>query len=281
MRRRTLAALCAASLAGAFAWACAGSNFTSTSPQKKATDDNGKKDAGDGDGADSDAGGPDSGNDGGKDEARLGNKVPGGTDSGTDAGGADAGTDQANGGGNGEIVISNGELKCDKGQQGLLGKLFQLPPETPALPNLDAMQPLGQVDALTLDVPARKWEQGFPGIPNLYEWFALQFFAELTAPEDGDYLFQTTSDDGSKVYIDKNLVLSNDGVHAPATKASGPVKLKKGAHELKVEWFQGPKVQIALQVYWKRPSAGGFEIIPAQLMKHGKDCNLQTVGHFP
>lgn len=178
-----------------------------------------------------------------------------------------------------EVQIDEGEFNCDKGQKGYVGKVYQLPPKTSALPNLDAMTPVGQVDAMQLDVPERKWEDGFPGIPNLIEWFAIKFFAVIDIPEDGVYQFKTHSDDGSKLYLGKDVVVNNDGTHSPTSKESAPLTLKKGKRRIMVEWFQGPRVHIALQVYWKRPGAG-YEIIPAHVLTHGKDCKLQDIGDF-
>ncbi len=198
----------------------------------------------------------------------------------------DADTDVGSGSGtasepkNPAIEIDDATFACDKGQMGLVGKVYRLPAGTGALPNLDAMAPIGQIDATNLNVPPREWEDGFPALPGMIEWFAIKFFGQIEIPADGAYQFKTLSDDGSKLYIDDQLVVNNDGTHAPVEKESAPVTLTKGVHRLSVEWFQGPRVQIALQMFWKQP-ASGYEIIPAQVLKHGSDCTLQKLGTFP
>ncbi len=229
--------------------------------------------------------------DGSGSSGRTGTGSPGGTGTsgtgspgdGTSSGTASIGTDQGSGTttGNPSIDSSEAAFACDKGQVGLVGKVYKLPEGTNALPNLDAMTPIGQITALNLDVPPRKWEDGFPALPGLIEWFAIKFFAELDAPVDGSYVFQTISDDGSKVYIDDALVVNNDGTHAPTAKESAPIHLTKGRHLLTVEWFQGPRVQIALQLGWKKPGDADFSFVPAEWLHHGTDCTLKPLGQFP
>jgi hypothetical protein len=288
--------------AAATAWvACADTNFNGTTPHRDAPTST-STDGG------TTGGQPGGGTAGGN---PAGNTAPGGATAGPNGPGSGINGDDGNGfgpnsGGNGgsgsdgalgsvstetgtglgtgtaaDLGIDNGQLACSPGQQGYVGLLFQLPENTAALPDLDSMTPLGQVTALTLDVPPRDWTQGFPGIPNLTTWFAIEFFAALNIPTTGTYYFRTSSDDGSKVYLDQQLVVNNDGVHAPKTADSTPLSLTQGEHELKIQWYQGPPVQIALQVYWKPPGASDFAIIPATALSHGINCNLQTVGHFP
>src|SRR5262249_52136191 len=97
---------------------------------------------------------------------------------------------------NPDAVIDGGTLGCDSGQHGMVGKVFVLPEGPPALPDLDSMTPVGQIDAVNLDVPTRNFKQGFPAVPNLTSWFAIEFFAVLHVPSDGAYIIGTKSDDG-------------------------------------------------------------------------------------
>src|SRR5207302_8893405 len=69
--------------------------------------------------------------------------------------------------------------------------------------------------------------------------FGLKFDGYFKIERDGAYKLSTTSDDGSKVYIDGKPVVDNDGVHAPKT-ASGTAKLSQGVHKVTVLFFQGP-----------------------------------------
>lgn len=78
--------------------------------------------------------------------------------------------------------------------------------------------------------------------------FALTFEGYLKIVREGTYRFFLNSDDGSKLLIDGNLVVNNDGVHAPLT-VSGTTKLKPGMHPILVSFFQvGGGVELHVDV---------------------------------
>jgi predicted alpha-1,2-mannosidase len=81
--------------------------------------------------------------------------------------------------------------------------------------------------------------------------FGLEFSGYYKAPEDGIYQFWTRSDDGSRLYIDSELVVDSDGPHS-AQFADGFAALKKGYHAIKVLYFEG-QVDETLEVYVQRP----------------------------
>lgn len=108
------------------------------------------------------------------------------------------------------------------------------------------------------DVPQRAFEEGFPGVTNQFEWFAIVYSGMFNVSQAGEYRFRINSDDGTKLYIDGNPVVMNDGQHPP-TSASGSITLAAGDHELVLEYFQGPRYLIALQV-WVTPPGGTEQI---------------------
>jgi alpha-L-fucosidase len=69
------------------------------------------------------------------------------------------------------------------------------------------------------------------------EYFALQFKGFISVPETGLYRFSLASDDGSRLYIGEELVVDNDGLHGSIV-ASGRIILEKGAHPIRVDFFQ-------------------------------------------
>jgi mono/diheme cytochrome c family protein len=127
--------------------------------------------------------------------------------------------------------------------------------QLPELPQFDRLQPdaTGTVENFTLSVAKRKND------------FALRFRGVLTVPDDGDYKFYTTSDDGTRLYIDEKLIVENGGVH-PAQERSAPVKLTAGEHTITVEYFDGGG-NTAMKVQWKQPG-GQREEIPENLLTH-------------
>lgn len=58
----------------------------------------------------------------------------------------------------------------------------------------------------------------------------------IKIPKDGSYQFYVTSDDGSRLMVDGNLVVDNEGVHAPQEKR-GTIELEAGDHILQVVYF--------------------------------------------
>lgn len=132
------------------------------------------------------------------------------------------------------------------------GQVFPLKPETPKLPGSYAdLTPISVVYACEWDIPPRAWEQGFPGVADRFEWFAIRYSGAFRLAQGGEYTFRVSSDDGAKVTIDGKLVIDNDGQHPPK-EARGTVKLDAGDHAMVLEYFQGPRYHINLQL-WVTP----------------------------
>ena len=135
-----------------------------------------------------------------------------------------------------------------------LGSLYDIPQNSDRLPNLTALKPIGTLFAKELNVPARSFTDGFPGIAKKTEWFALRFEAPLAVATEADYELTTNSDDGSIVYVDDVKIVDNDGIHSPH-EVTAPVHLVKGTHSLKIDYYQGPAGTIALQFYCNKMGA--------------------------
>jgi hypothetical protein len=63
------------------------------------------------------------------------------------------------------------------------------------------------------------------------------FEGVFVAPEDGKYTFWLTSDDGSRLWIDGEELVDNDGLHGMKTEGGG-VELSAGLHRLSVLFFE-------------------------------------------
>ncbi len=72
----------------------------------------------------------------------------------------------------------------------------------------------------------------------LVDFYGLEFNGYIDIKEEGIYTFYTSSDDGSRLYIDDQLIVDNDGIHG-LIKKSGKAALKKGKHTIVVRYFQG------------------------------------------
>ncbi|MBC7661883.1 MAG: hypothetical protein H7249_19495 [Chitinophagaceae bacterium] len=145
----------------------------------------------------------------------------------------------------------------------VIAEVYPLPAGTSKLPVFDTIQAEKSTTVCMdqFDVPTRSFQDGFPGVPGLYEWFALHTAGRIVIPTDGPYTFRLTSDDGSIFYIDGTKVVDNDLAHS--TKAvEGNTNLTAGDHAFVLDYFQGPADQIALQLFWKTPASTDFVIVP-------------------
>ena len=67
-------------------------------------------------------------------------------------------------------------------------------------------------------------------------YIGLKFDGYIYIPETANYTISTLSDDGSKLFIDNELVVNNDGIHW-LNEAYGAVKLEKGFHKINISYF--------------------------------------------
>lgn len=79
----------------------------------------------------------------------------------------------------------------------------------------------------------------------------------------GVYEFATASDDGSDLYLDDRLVVDDGGMHG-LQERSAAVRLTKGFHALRIDYFQASGAA-GLVVYWKKPGGTRENIATAPL----------------
>jgi len=84
-------------------------------------------------------------------------------------------------------------------------------------------------------IPDNLVQLNFDDYKNQY---GLVFSGNLNAPKDGEYMFLITSDDGSRLYMDGRKVVEFDGIHPAGDIKEGKVKLTKGEHAFRMEYFQ-------------------------------------------
>jgi alpha-L-fucosidase len=93
--------------------------------------------------------------------------------------------------------------------------------------------------------------------------YGFQFSGYIQVPADGVYKFYTSSDDGSCLYVDGNLVVNNDGHHADQEK-DGVIALAKGFHSLQITYYQGGGNR-DLKIYYEGPGLTK-QIIPNSIL---------------
>jgi alpha-L-fucosidase len=69
------------------------------------------------------------------------------------------------------------------------------------------------------------------------ERFGFAYTGFIRVPETGVYIFFTSSDDGSRLYIGDSLVVDNDGLHG-MRETRGVIALAAGLHPIRVAFFE-------------------------------------------
>lgn len=116
------------------------------------------------------------------------------------------------------------------------------------------------------NVPVRAFDLGFSNgdsyLKNrdgdrLIEWFSISARGFITLPaneSDGYYEIVTMSDDGVKVSVDDELIINAPGTQSPRMMcATSLIHLKKDElKKFQLDYFQGPRVLIALMTFIKK-----------------------------
>jgi hypothetical protein len=121
-----------------------------------------------------------------------------------------------------------------------------------AVPDFTILSPIKSGSVLELD-PDKIGER--------LDHYAIQYKGYIKVPSDGVYTFYLRSDDGSKLYLDGELVVDNDGSHSASTK-KGLKALKKGMHPIQIDYFEDFLGE-ELQLFFSGP---GMEKSPVPLL---------------
>ena len=95
-----------------------------------------------------------------------------------------------------------------------------------SMPNFAALTPISKGAVSGLDMTPRQRRNGY----------AFNYTGYLNVASNGLYTFTLNSCDGSKLYVDGQLVVNNDGEHSPED-LSGWMGLQAGYHTLNVQYF--------------------------------------------
>ena len=166
----------------------------------------------------------------------------------------------------GHAMAMNGELRVlaeGPGFSDLTYKLFM--GDWSNLPDFTKLKPHreGQVSDKKVAI----------NLEGMSEHFGVQWEGKVEAAENGFYVFALASDDGSKLYVDNREVIGHNGIHSSSEVKMGRVRLTKGAHTVRVDYFEqsgqeeiyvgwaGPKFSETALSKWIHPSrADGGEV---------------------
>jgi hypothetical protein len=103
-----------------------------------------------------------------------------------------------------------------------------------SLPNFGALFPAATEIVPTVDFPSTIRQFAGSGLADLV---GATFEGSLVIGEPGVYTFYTESDDGSRLYVDGERIVENDGPHW-LEERSGSVTLDSGPHAVRIEYFE-------------------------------------------
>lgn len=134
------------------------------------------------------------------------------------------------------------------------------------VPTFEHLTPAYTFVTGTLDISPRNYKEGFPisEMETVVDNFAIRFHGRLAIEAPGTYAFALNSDDGSKLYINQNLIVDNDGIHPPRY-VRGSLELEAGMHYIEIHYFQGQPYQLALQWFYQPPN-GQEQIVPPEMV---------------
>jgi hypothetical protein len=115
---------------------------------------------------------------------------------------------------------------------------------------------------------------GLDDVSHSGDNFAVRFHCRIEITKAGQYTFYTTSDDGSKLYIDGSLIVDNDGVHA-AEEKSGQVELTAGKHDFVLEYLEVAGGEV-LSASWSGPEINK-QLIPESVLFRGGTATIAGV----
>ncbi len=105
--------------------------------------------------------------------------------------------------------------------------------------NFAAWTPDVEHETHEYDINFQSDEQFVSDIPgfDVTDKYLMRWRGYFTAEDQGYYAFSTTSDDGSMLYIDGNVVVDNDGLHG-GRRREGIVTLSPGQHSIVITFFE-------------------------------------------
>ena len=104
---------------------------------------------------------------------------------------------------------------------------------------------------------------------GIREAVAVRVFASVRIPTPGEYTFYLTSDDGSRLFVDGEAIIDNDGLHG-MEEVSGSVVLEPGVYPLVADMFEKYGGS-GLELDWSGPGFARLPV-PSAALNHVDNC---------
>ncbi len=118
------------------------------------------------------------------------------------------------------------------------------------LPNFNNLTPVQTGTTPNIDISVRP--------TNNDDQFAFAWEGYINIPVAGNYIFETISDDGSKLYFNTLYnptavpAVNNDGLHAARSVKGSVMNLSSGSYPISITFFEKGGGE-TMEVYWTRP----------------------------
>ena len=112
----------------------------------------------------------------------------------------------------------------------------------------------------------------------LQEKFGLAIEGYFNIPASTNVVFRLASDDGSRLILNGQEIINNDGWHGTESK-DAEMALRKGYHPFRIEFFENGGGQ-ALFLKWRSFDSGEFVTVPATAIVHNKSHSPNAINPF-
>jgi YVTN family beta-propeller protein len=134
---------------------------------------------------------------------------------------------------------------------GLIGQYF-------ANVNLTGSPVLTRTEAVNFD-----WGTSSPGTGVPVDSFSVRWIGQVSVPTSGNYVFQTSSSDGVRLYLNGAQLINNWTDHGTTINNSSAVALLAGRrYDIVLEYYDRSGGAVA-KLNWQTPGATGFTPLPA------------------
>jgi hypothetical protein len=122
------------------------------------------------------------------------------------------------------------------------------------------------------------WAANAPGSGVTVDNFSVRWTGQVQAPQNGDYIFSTTADDGVRLWINGLLVIDNWVDQSSTTKNSAAITLVAGTrYDIRMEYYEHGGSAVA-KLLWAYPGQSQTAIPTSQLYLPANSAPVVNAG---